>query len=90
MYHEPPQNIISLHEFYEKALSRLQVLKKIEFNADANKDNAENYREIIKMTKDHRFALHIPQKQSTVSTNVVTDKNQSGMMILSQDRQEFR
>jgi len=31
MYNEPPQNIISLHEFYRVALDRLQVLKKIEF-----------------------------------------------------------
>jgi hypothetical protein len=31
MYNEPPQNIISLHEFYKIALDRLQVLKKIEF-----------------------------------------------------------
>lgn len=31
MYNEPPQNIISLHEFSKIALNRLQVLKKIEF-----------------------------------------------------------
>lgn len=31
MYNEPPQNIISLHEFQKLALDRLQVLKKIEF-----------------------------------------------------------
>lgn len=31
MYNEPPQNVISLHDFSKKALDRLQVLKKIEF-----------------------------------------------------------
>ena len=31
MYNEPPQNVISLHEFSKMALDRLQVLKKIEF-----------------------------------------------------------
>ena len=31
MYNEPPQNIISLHEFQKLSLDRLQVLKKIEF-----------------------------------------------------------
>jgi hypothetical protein len=36
MYNEPPQNIISLHEFSQLALARLQVLKKIEFLYDSN------------------------------------------------------
>ena len=31
MYNEPPQNVISLHEFQKLSLDRLQVLKKIEF-----------------------------------------------------------
>ena len=31
MYDEPPQNVISLHEFSQLAVDRLQVLKKLEF-----------------------------------------------------------
>lgn len=36
MYTDPPQSTISLHEFFSIALSRLQVLKKIEFMYDSN------------------------------------------------------
>ena len=36
MYGQPPENIISLYEFQQLALDRLQVLKKIEFMYDSN------------------------------------------------------
>lgn len=36
MYTQPPQNVISLHDFQSLALERLQVLKKIEFMHDSN------------------------------------------------------
>ena len=31
MYDQPPQNVVTLHEFHSMALNRLQVLRKIEF-----------------------------------------------------------
>ena len=51
MYTEPPQNIISLHEFFKLSLDRLQVLKKIEFMYDSNFYENTIEREVEKMTR---------------------------------------
>jgi hypothetical protein len=38
-YDEPPHDVIGIYEFQSIAVSRLQVLKKIQFLYDQNKDN---------------------------------------------------
>ena len=38
MYDNPPHNTIGIYEFQQVAISRLQVLKKIQFLYDSNKD----------------------------------------------------
>ena len=55
MYDQPPQEIIGIHEFQQVAISRLQVLKKIQFLYDSNKDSQGDFlaMEINKFTKQH-------------------------------------
>ncbi|CDW72196.1 dna primase large subunit [Stylonychia lemnae] len=78
MYVEPPENIISLHEFQKLALDRLQVLKKIEFMNDANQDHQVIKETVIKMTKAHRIA-------------VIADRNVlSSFSMTTEERKEFR
>ncbi len=73
MYTEPPQNIISLHEFQKIALDRLQVLKKLEFMHDANEDSTTIAKTILGMTLTNRIALHIKTKPRVgTSSGVVT------------------
>lgn len=57
MYNEPPQNIISLHEFSKLALDRLQVLKKIEFMYDSNSNDEQLRNTVNQMTRKHRIAV---------------------------------
>lgn len=57
MYTEPPQNVISLHEFYKIALDRLQVLKKIEFMHDSSATEEAIKAQVVTMTKQHRIAV---------------------------------
>ena len=39
-YDQPPQDVIGIYEFQNIAVSRLQVLKKIQFLYDANQEGA--------------------------------------------------
>lgn len=57
MYDRPPQEIIGIHEFQQVAISRLQVLKKIQFLYDSNKDAQSDLMacEINKFTKQHKL-----------------------------------
>ena len=57
MYTQPPQNVISLHDFQSLALERLQVLKKIEFMHDSNASTEDINQTIFNMTLQHRFAI---------------------------------
>ncbi len=68
-YDEAPQETIGIHEFHNIALSRLQVLKKIQFLYDSNKDKegpeviAE---EINKYSRQHRLnveGLYVKDKK---------------------------
>ena len=59
MYTDPPQNIISLHEFQKIALDRLQVLKKLEFMHDANESADDIAQTILSMTLKNNIALHV-------------------------------
>ena len=80
MYTEPPQNTISLHEFYSVALNRLQVLKKIEFMHDSNSEEEAIRDTIHKMTVGHRIAVEAKKNNKT---GVVSTMN-------AEDRAEFR
>ena len=57
MYDQPPHEVIGIHEFQQVAISRLQVLKKIQFLYDSNKDSQGDHLavEINKFTKQHNL-----------------------------------
>lgn len=58
-YDQPPQDVIGIYEFQNIAVSRLQVLKKIQFLYDANNEGAQDLmtHEINKYSRQHRLNI---------------------------------
>ena len=58
-YDEPPQDIIGIYEFQKTAVNRLQVLKRIQFLYDSNKDGDRDLmlQEINKYSRQHELNI---------------------------------
>jgi DNA primase large subunit len=77
-YDEPPQDVIGIHEFQHIAVSRLQVLKKIQFLYDQNKEGMHEImaQEINTYSKQHN--LNVEGNYDSVK-RVFTKAKQSDM-----------